>query len=151
MANLTELLKQAQERARASGLVYEGALTPDEAFELLRLAPGSQLIDVRSSAEIELVGHIPGALHVAWSSFPGWQANPYFLELLKNTVGTESLVMFICRSGSRSHKAAEAAKLAGFGNCYNVLEGFEGDINKATGHRGEINGWRLRKLPWAQK
>ncbi|MHB1436214.1 MAG: rhodanese-like domain-containing protein, partial [Thiobacillus sp.] len=39
---------------------------------------------------------------------------------------------------------------AGRGNCYNVLEGFEGDLNKATGHRNEINGWKYRGLPWTQ-
>jgi rhodanese-related sulfurtransferase len=57
--------------------------------------------------------------------------------------------MFICRSGVRSHQAAVACSEVGFAS-YNVLEGFEGDLNKASGHRNELNGWKLRDLPWTQ-
>jgi len=53
-------------------------------------------------------------------------------------------------SGARSHRASAACTEAGRGNCYNVLEGFEGDLNKATGHRNELNGWKYRSLPWTQ-
>ena len=38
---------------------------------------------------------------------------------------------------------------AGFANCYNVLEGFEGDKD-ADGHRGTIGGWKVAGLPWIQ-
>jgi len=31
-----------------------------------------------------------------------------------------------------------------------VLEGIEGELNKATGHRNELNGWKHRILPWTQ-
>ena len=151
MGRLTEILNTAQQRAQSSGLPYEGALSPAEAFEILKLAPGSKLIDVRSRAEQELVGEIPGAIHVEWMSYPGWHPNPHFLNQLKQTVDTEGLTLFICRNGHRSHKAAEAAKLAGYRDCYNVLEGFEGDLNQASGHRGEMNGWKSHGLPWTQK
>lgn len=151
MGRLTEILTAAQQRAQASGLPYEGTLTPDEAAEVLDLAPGSRLIDVRSRAELDLVGDIPGAVHVEWMTYPGWHPNPHFLNQLKQSVDTEALALFICRNGHRSHRAAEAATLTGYRDCYNVLEGFEGDISPASSHRGELNGWKARGLSWTQK
>ena len=151
MGRLTEILTAAQQRALSSGLPYEGALTPEEAAEALKLAPGSRLVDVRSRTELDLVGGIPDAVHVEWMSYPGWHPNPHFLGQLKQVVDPEALTLFICRNGNRSHRAAEAATLAGWRSCYNVLEGFEGDPNPASGHRGELNGWKARRLPWVQK
>jgi rhodanese-related sulfurtransferase len=150
MGRLTEILSTAQQRAQSSGLPYEGALLPDEAAEVLVLAPGSRLIDVRSRAELDLVGLIPGAAHVEWMSYPGWHPNPHFLSQLKQSVDSEALALFICRNGQRSHRAAEAATLAGYRDCYNVLEGFEGDLDKQTGQRGKQAGWKSRGLPWRQ-
>jgi len=57
--------------------------------------------------------------------------------------------MFICRSGHRSHRAAALATEAGYPDCYNVLEGFEGDRD-ARGQRGKVGGWRAAGLPWQQ-
>jgi rhodanese-related sulfurtransferase len=150
MGRLTEILTTAQQRAKSAQLPYEGALTPDEAAELLQLAPGSRLVDVRSRAELDLVGGIPGALHVEWMSYPGWHPNPHFMTQLKQVADTEGLMLFICRNGQRSHKAAEAASLGGYHDCFNVLEGFEGDLDKTTGRRGSIGGWKFRGLPWVQ-
>jgi rhodanese-related sulfurtransferase len=151
MGRLTEILTTAQLRAHASGLPYEGALTPAEAAEVLNLAPGSCLVDVRSRAELDLVGSIPGAVPVEWMTYPGWHLNPHFLNQLKQSVDAEALTMFICRNGQRSHRAAEAATLAGYRDCYNVLEGFEGEVNPATGHRSETQGWKVHGLAWMQK
>ncbi len=151
MGRLTEILITAQQRAQSSGLSYQGALTPEEAAEVLALAPGSRLVDVRSHPELDLVGAIPGAVHVEWMTYPGWHPNPHFLAQLKQVVDTEALTLFICRNGHRSHRAAEAAALAGWRDSYNVLEGLEGDLNPATGHRGELNGWKAKGLPWVQK
>lgn len=151
MGRLTEILGHAQMRAKQAGLIYEGALMPAEAAEVLSLAPGSRLIDVRSRAELDLVGKIPNSLHVEWVGYPGRQTNPHFLNQLRQAVDAEALVLFISRNGRRSHLAAEAATLAGYRDSYTVLEGFEGEINPATGHRGEINGWKFHGLPWAQK
>ena len=38
---------------------------------------------------------------------------------------------------------------AGWRDAYNILEGFEGDID-ARRQRGKLNGWRLHDLPWEQ-
>lgn len=150
MGRITELLDAAHNRNQTRGLPYAGSLLPHEAYELLRLAPGSRLVDVRSRAELELNGTLPGAVHVEWQSWPGWVANPHFLVQLAQATDPESLLVFICRSGQRSHRAAIASTEAGRSNCYNVLEGFEGDLNKASGHRNEINGWKYRGLPWTE-
>jgi rhodanese-related sulfurtransferase len=150
MGRLTELLDTAHSRSQANSWSFAGALLPHEAHELLQLAPGARLIDVRSRAELELNGAIPDALHVEWQSWPGWVLNPHFLTQLAQATDPESLLLFICRSGPRSYRAAAACTEAGRGNCYNVLEGLEGDLNKATGHRNELGGWKLRGLPWSQ-
>ena len=150
MVRITELLDTAHGRSQAHSWSFAGALLPHEAHELLQIAPGSRLIDVRSRAELELAGAIPGAVHVEWQSWPGWVLNPHFLTQLAQATDPESLLLFICRSGHRSHYAAAACTEAGRGSCYNVLEGFEGDLDKATGHRNELNGWKHRGLPWAQ-
>jgi len=49
----------------------------------------------------------------------------------------------------RSDDAALAAVESGFKRVYNVLEGFEGQID-VTQQRGKINGWRRAGLPWIQ-
>ena len=38
---------------------------------------------------------------------------------------------------------------SGYLNCFNVLEGFEGDKD-SNGHRGVQGGWKAAGLPWVQ-
>lgn len=149
MGKLRDILALAQQRARELGLPYEGALTPAEADAVLQLAPGARLIDVRTRAELDFVGRIPGAVEVEWQFYPGFAINTHFMVELKQRVDPEALVMFICRSGHRSHRAAALATESGYPDCYNVLEGFEGDKD-ARGQRGKVGGWRAAGLPWQQ-
>lgn len=149
MSSISAILAHAQERTQQANLPYHGALTPQEAHLLLTLAPQAKLVDVRARAEWDLTGVIPGSVQAEWQTYPGWHPNLYFIQQLKQLVDTEALLMFICRSGGRSHKAAEAAAQAGFLECYNVLEGFEGDRDKVTQQRN-INGWKKAGLPWVQ-
>jgi rhodanese-related sulfurtransferase len=149
MGRLTQILQLAQQRARDLDLAYEGALTPQEAYEIWQLAPGATLVDVRTRAELDWVGRIPGAIEIEWLNYPGNKPNPHFLDQLRHAVDRESLLMFICRSGARSSAAAKAATEAGVVDCYNVLEGFEGDKD-ASGRRNLVGGWRCAGLPWAQ-
>jgi len=149
VGRLSEILSLAQSRARELNLSYEGALTPAEAHELLQLTPAARLIDVRTKAELDWVGRVPGAVEIEWQDYPGKQLNVHFLQTLKHSVVTESLLLFLCRSGQRSSAAAKAATEAGFPDCYNILEGFEG--NKDTnGQRNRSGGWRHAGLPWNQ-
>jgi rhodanese-related sulfurtransferase len=149
MELISQILKDAQSRARELQLTYEGALLPGEAYHLMQNTPNARLVDVRSAAERELVGTIPGAVEIEWATYPGWKPNPFFLTMLREQVDHESLVMFICRSGARSHHAAVAAQQAGFIDCYNVLQGLEGDRDKQTNQR-RMNGWKMAGLPWIQ-
>ena len=147
MGKLTDLLKLAQARASELALPYAGALTPQEAHEVWQLAPGAKLIDVRTRADWDWVGRIPGAIEIEWLSYPDNRPNTHFLAQLKQQVDREALLMFICRSGMRSHNAAALASEAAHLECYNVLEGFEGDKD-ANGQRGKVGGWRRAGLPW---
>jgi rhodanese-related sulfurtransferase len=148
MESLSKTLEQAKQVALANGLPYAGAVTPQQAWEVLQAAPHAKLVDVRSSQELDLVGRIPGAIHIEWSYYPDWKPNPDFLTHLKMQVDNESLVMFICRSGGRSHNAAAAAQQAGYTESYNVLQGFEGEPNREK-QRGKSNGWKATSLPWS--
>ncbi len=131
-------------------LPYAGALLPSEAHALMLQVPGAKLVDVRTRPEWDFVGHPPEALMIEWNTYPNGQRNPEFVEQLQAEVArTDAPVMFICRSGARSHGAATAATQAGYSNCYNVLEGFEGDKD-AEGHRNSVSGWRVAGLPWVQ-
>jgi rhodanese-related sulfurtransferase len=149
MGSITEILNRAKLRANEMDLPYEGALLPTEALTFLQENSGARLVDVRSKAEWSWVGRIPGAVEIEWLVFPSMQANPDFLEHLSLKVPKESPVMFICRSGVRSNQAAIAALESGYVNCFNVLEGFEGDKD-ANGHRGVQGGWKAAGLPWVQ-
>ena len=147
MTDIEEIKSRAAQRARAAGLPYAGALLPAEAHALL--PAGVRLVDVRTRAELEWVGRVPGAIPVEWNTWPGGKPNPDFLSQLSEYVDKVEPVMFLCRSGGRSHLAATAATKAGFPECYNILEGFEGDKD-ADQHRGTVNGWRFHRLPWIQ-
>lgn len=149
MGKITAILQAAQQRAKDMNLPYEGALLPKEAYELLKSAPGAKLVDVRSRAEIDWVGRIPGAVEIEWATYPGMRPNPHFIAQLEQQVEKEALVIFICRSGPRSGAAAAAATQAGYADSYNLLEGFEGDKN-GENHRSTLNGWRVAGLPWEQ-
>lgn len=149
MGKLTEILTLAGQRGQALGLPYAGALTPQEAFDLLRLAPGAKLVDVRTRAEWDWVGRVPGAVEIEWNQYPGGVRNPNFLAEFKRQVDPEAMVMFLCRSGVRSDGAARLATEAGYSACFNILEGFEGDKD-ADSHRSTVGGWRKAGLPWIQ-
>jgi len=149
MASISEILAAAQLRGSDKKLSYEGEVLPAEAFELVQRAPGAKLVDVRTRAEWDYVGRIPGAVEIEWELYPDGKPNPYFMEQLRKQVDAESLVLFICRSGNRSHHAAAAAAAAGYTQSYNVLEGFEGKKD-ASGHRNAVGGWRVAGLPWFQ-
>lgn len=149
MSDTDTILAAARERASEMGLPYSGALTPAEAFQLWKGVPGAQLVDVRTRAEWDWVGRIPGAIEIELLTYPGNRPNPEFVQQLGLRTDPAAPVMFICRSGGRSHNAAMLALQAGYAEAYNVLEGFEGDRD-AQGHRNTTGGWRAAGLPWVQ-
>ena len=139
------ILNTAAERAAAKGLTYAGELTPQEAFDVLQQGAVT-LVDVRSLAELELVGRVPNANHVEWAFYPGMIANAEFAAQLQAQVGQNKPIVLMCRTGGRSHNAAIVASGLGY-KAYNMLEGFEGAANEQR-QRTLINGWKHANLPW---
>jgi rhodanese-related sulfurtransferase len=142
-----KILNQAQARAAQMGLPYAGALTPAEAYALISQENNAVLVDVRSRAELELVGRVPMASHVEWAFYPGMVANPEFAAQLQAQIDPSRTVIFMCRTGGRSHNAALLAQQLGYSQAYNMLEGFEGEANEHK-QRTLINGWKHAGLPW---
>ena len=140
MSEAQSIFAAAAERARQMGLPYAGAVTPAEAHRLRELGAAT-LVDVRSPQEWQHVGHVEGAPLIEWPRGGDGQAVAAFVQKVEEALDPEAPVLFLCRSGVRSHYAAQVATRAGFSRAYNVLEGFEG----AEGVRG---GWRNLGLPW---
>lgn len=128
-------------------LPYAGAVTPTEAWKLVS-SRRARLVDVRTPAEYRFVGSVPDSTNIEWRG-ADILPSAMFVSTLRDVVRPGEAVLLLCRSGVRSHAAARAAAAAGFDNVYNVLEGFEGQRTPA-GHRGQIDGWRHRGLPWSQ-
>lgn len=147
MSDIERIKQAAGERGRQMNLSYAGALLPAEAHALMQ--SGGKLVDVRTRAELDWVGRVPGAAFIEWNSYPDGKVNPEFLDRLADAADKQQPVMFLCRSGNRSHFAAIMATQAGWRECYNILEGFEGDRD-ANQHRSSMNGWKLAGLPWVQ-
>jgi rhodanese-related sulfurtransferase len=148
-ADSTGLLARARERVPATKPGYSGSVTPEEAWELVT-AGAAVLVDVRTVEERELVGRIPDSIHVPFMTGMALQRNPRFVREVETKVGRDKVVLLICRSGSRSAAAAQALSEGRFRNAFNVLEGFEGDLNELQ-QRGSRSGWRFHGLPWVQQ
>jgi rhodanese-related sulfurtransferase len=144
--------------AAPSPLPCAGEVDPAEAFGRLRADPRALLVDVRTKIELALLGSPDlGApdrtpLHAEWMTQQG--PNPRFVAELKALLAnrgatTDTPLYFMCRSGGRSRMAAGQLAAEGFTACYNVAEGYEGDLD-AHGHRNSVSGWRARGLPWRQ-
>lgn len=146
MNTLIDILNTAKQRAVAKSFPYLGELTPQEAFEVLQ-QQAITLVDVRSKAELDLVGHIPNAIQIEWAFYPGMVANPEFSAQLQAQIDKNQTIVFMCRTGGRSHNAALVASGLGY-KAYNMLEGFEGEAN-AKKQRTLINGWKKAGLPWS--
>jgi rhodanese-related sulfurtransferase len=135
---------------------------PGEAWEQLVLLPDSVLVDVRTRAEWTYVG-LPdlsetgrSPLLVEWAVFPEMSPNPRFADQLLEELGDTipSKIFFLCRSGVRSLRAADAMATVFAAkdqnvDCINIAGGFEGDLDPHE-HRGALNGWKARGLPWRQ-
>ena len=136
-------------------------IDPAAAFEALTEGDAA-LVDVRTKAEWSFVG-LPELSELGirpilaeWKSWPAMAANPDFADQVMAALGgaRPGKLLFLCRSGARSQDAAKTlqALFEAEGaptRCFNVAEGFEGDLGH-DGHRGGLNGWKKRGLPWRQ-
>lgn len=146
-----QILTTASQRALDGQLPYRGAVTPQEAFDLIQGNPAVKLVDVRTKAERDWVGmvQIPAGQHlfVQWNLYPEGKPNPQFLEQLQQAAGPDEVLLFLCRSGVRSKHAAKLATENGYRHCFDIIEGFEGNKD-AAGHRKTLEGWCKAGLPW---
>ena len=134
---------------------YAGDITPEEAWKLLVDDPRAVLVDCRTEAEWRFVGVADisslqrDVVYIEWSRTDGTRNEGFVDDLVAaGLTPGERPVVFLCRSGNRSIGAAEAATAAGIAPSYNVLDGFEGNLDEER-HRGAV-GWRAVGLPWAQ-
>lgn len=122
-------------------------ILPEKAHEMLK-DPSTYLVDVRSIAEYVFVGHPEKAYNIPlmfWSEEKQRLIlNDNFIQDIKSLFKENDILIFICRSGGRSLRAAEMVKQAGFINVYSISEGFEGEKDE-RGYR-TINGWKNRRL-----
>ena len=142
------------------GEVHIASVSVEETWARLKRDAGSVLIDVRTIAEWAYVG-LPDLstigkrpVLVEWQGFPDDRLNTAFVERVTEALtpigaDRDSELLFICRSGQRSLKAAQAMAAAGFTRCRNVADGFEGPLDPNR-HRGQLGGWKAKGLPWAQ-
>jgi len=124
-------------------------LTPKQAYEFLKANPEAVFVDVRSEIEHMFVGHPADSMLIPWVDGPDWEINPDFVAHVKKAASVNRPVVLICRSGRRSIDAGMVLEKAGLTEVYNVLHGFEGDLDDHH-HRNSINGWRCENLPWVQ-
>lgn len=126
---------------------YAGDITPRTAWAWVQSGE-ALLVDVRTEAELQWVGYVPGSLGLPWKHWPDMRPNPDFDYAIQSVAPGKRLVL-LCRSGVRSAAAAVRATELGR-EAYNILEGFEGDIDD-KGQRGHLGGWRFHGLPWQQR
>lgn len=147
-------------------------LTAVEANDLVKKSSKEILfLDVRTRAEVDFLGmpttadaNIPYMLEGDWAQWDEKKStfklspNSGFLpavekQLAKKGLNKKSKIVLMCRSGSRSAKAAKLLSQAGYKNVYSVVDGFEGDKAKEGPHKGQrvVNGWKNANLPWSYK
>jgi rhodanese-related sulfurtransferase len=139
---------------------YAGDVTPQEAWEILKNEKNAVLLDVRSAAEWKFIG-IPDLASIdkdvtaiEWKNYPGagdsMIENTDFIDQVKSICpNPDTKILSLCRSGQRSISTSIVLTNEGFNQCYNVKEGFEGDMNDDK-HRGQTGGWKVRGLAWKQ-
>lgn len=138
----------AQTDDDAASVLSADGVTPQVAWDLFSSGQ-AVLVDVRTAEERAFVGYVPDSVHVPWATGTSLTRNPRFVRELESKAGKDKTILLLCRSGKRSALALDAASKAGFTSVFNVLEGFEGELNDKL-HRGTADGWRFHKLPWVQ-
>ena len=76
-----DLFVEARARAKSLSLTYAGAMLPAEAFNAWKNM-GAALVDIRTKAEWDYVGRVPGAIEIEWNHYPAGR-NPKFAEQLQ--------------------------------------------------------------------
>lgn len=145
-------------------------LTPAEAYQHMQTKGDKSLfLDVRSRPEVNFLG-MPTVIdanvpYMELSEWYAWNekknnfkmevnsdfANDVEASMNKKGLTKNDTIILICRSGSRSSKAADLLTSLGYTSVYSVPEGFEGDKAKSGPNKGQrvVNGWKNSNLPWS--
>ena len=147
-------------------------LTAVEAYDFMQTNNKKVVfIDVRTRAEVDFLGmptvadaNIPYMLSGDWSDWDEKKKtfklapNSGFLPAVEKLLAEKGLnkgskIVLMCRSGSRSAKAAKLMFEAGYKHVYSVVDGYEGDTAKEGPQAGQrvVNGWKNANLPWSYK
>jgi rhodanese-related sulfurtransferase len=142
-------------------------LTAQEASAFLAQNEDAVLIDIRTRAEVSFVGiaaeadkNIP---YMVMDEFWEFDADKGTYKMAVNSnfdrevadfiqergLSKEAPIILMCRSGSRSARAADLLGQLGYTSVYSVVDGFEGDKDP-DGVRS-VNGWKNSKLAWTYK
>jgi rhodanese-related sulfurtransferase len=110
-----------------------------EAYDMLNTVPDTYLIDVRTRAEYQLVGHPFKAYlfpYMFWTDNLAKQDDTYtyqlvaqskaFVEEISQVFKKTDNLLIMGRDGTRSRLAAKDLLAAGFKNVFDVVDGFEG-------------------------
>lgn len=124
-------------------------------------------VDVRTPEELYFVGYADGIdknVPLAYVDYSkankkgkkfASAMNEKFVSEVESALKEKGLskddnIIFICRSGDRSAKAAGIMDKAGYKKVYSIVTGTEGDKDKETKKR-TVNGWKNDGLPWTYK
>lgn len=134
-----------------------------KAYTMWKASPEKiAIIDCRTPQEYTYIGHAPMAYNIP-SKFMSMEYdakkktyktedNPDFIADVAKHFKKNQTLLLMCRSGSRSAKAANLLAKAGYKNVYNIYDGFEGDKVKIEGSyfNGQrlVNGWKNSGNPW---
>jgi len=162
----TDWSKLKAKKQTKSGLY----MTPEQAYTFIeKNGDKATFIDVRSRPEVNFLGmptvanaNVPYMKLADWYSWNAkkhnfnMELNPEFSQTIESRVkerglSKDDVLILICRSGSRSAKAANLLTSLGYTKVYSVPEGYEGDKSKATATKGQrvVNGWKNSGLPWS--
>jgi rhodanese-related sulfurtransferase len=110
-----------------------------EAYDMLNTVPDTYLIDVRTRAEYQFVGHPFKAYlfpYMFWSTnlakeddkhaYQLGPKNKFFVEEISKVFKKTDNLLIMGRDGTRSRLAAKALIDAGYKNIFDVEDGFEG-------------------------
>ncbi len=121
-----------------------------DAYKMVTDSPADTfMIDVRTRAEYEFVGHpnLPnGVPNIPYKFYPLWELNVWFVEKVAERYKLDDTLIIICRSGVRAEAAAWLLLKAGFKSVFFMTDSFEGPKDK-YGPRN-VSGWKLNGLPY---
>lgn len=137
---------------------YAGDVTCKEAWQALESDEAAVLVDVRTRVEWQLIGKPDLSsmdkepIYLQWVTMQG--INDDFVdqlqaEFVERGIAKDTPVYFMCQSGGRSKMAAMQFTELGHSQCFNVVDGFEGDLDEHQ-HRNSVSGWKVAGLPWTQ-